>query len=484
MAVAVWLCARVCGTDDPRVRPWYGDAKSPSTAGYNGKPFQFVGTVGTVVIGQTYTTPVYNGAASSPSMVGVIWAGVNTQQDCSDACQVNSYGVRGALGGVKAAAKAVSTFKNLTSLAAISKAGQAMYKVYMSSRSGVNSPSLSYGSASDGTYIEVVSCASYGSRDLGCAFTRGAQPLLFAVVSPKVFGNQYFHYYSIGAGGDGIPQSPSTAALYVDPTGFKYDPRSRPWYSVGAAGGGVGEPFAVVGITGSQTSRSFSTPVWGGTPTAPSLLGVMTASVRRAGESGCTDSCKSTGDAPRLSVAAGKFVAMNRTAFESVWTWQQLKANVNGFVAAYFNNRAGSSSFGLGWGGEDGSYIEVLSCLECKCVVVVVVVGAVVGRCLACEIDGVASWLASCCQMACLTLAATWLLLAPPTLWLWCRLECTTTPTSATLRLLVARWRRLRSGLTRLPPVSGAVFWGLCATLLLLLLLVACGSKWLVWLHV
>lgn len=71
--------------------------------------------------------------------------------------------------------------------------------------------------------------------------------------------------------------------------------------------GGFGQPFPVVGISGSLSATTYSLPVYSfnaGTG-AKTLAGVVHAGYRADSEVGCTDSCKFTNTAVRWSRLVG-----------------------------------------------------------------------------------------------------------------------------------------------------------------------------------
>lgn len=208
----------------------YGEGQQ---GGGYGAPYQLEGVVGTV-FGQTYTQPVYMGSPELPVLLGVVWADFKSSGDmatgCTNACETNSYGVRGGMAGAQAVWNTglfTGASLDMSQLATLAKA---MYQTYKSVRSALNSPNLAVGMP-DGAYAEVLSCRYYGSRDGGCVEAGGAQPLLYAFVSPSVWPGdaQKFHYYVPGP--DGSIAANSSAAFFVDQS-WDYTPVGRPWYVV------------------------------------------------------------------------------------------------------------------------------------------------------------------------------------------------------------------------------------------------------------
>ena len=344
------------GSYDPRVRPWYKEGVS---GGGFGAPYKLAGVIGNV-FGQTYTQPVYMGNPLTPVLLGVVWADFKsvgtTATGCTDACETNSYGVRGGRAGASAVASQGLVFNETVTWSNITVLAKSMYSTYLTVRSSLNSPSLALG-AWDGTYIEVVSCLYYGAKDGGCVATGGTEPLLFVVVSPSLWNDTHFRYFVPGVGG-ALPSNGNGSAVFTD-WSFSYDPRVRPWYKGGAGGGGVDAAFAVVGITGSMTASSYSTPIWS---SGGGLAGVVTAGIRSGSEKGCTNACRTNGNAPRVVQAVASFVSGSVTTVATLSTEAGLAAVAKGVYTAFASSRSSVNSGPVGLGTRNGTYIEIVSC--------------------------------------------------------------------------------------------------------------------------
>lgn len=80
---------------------------------------------------------------------------------CTDACDTNSFGVRGALAGGKSVV-ATGVSEGALAWAEVASLAKGLYSAYVGTRSSLNSPDLALGTA-NGTYIEVVSCRCVGA---------------------------------------------------------------------------------------------------------------------------------------------------------------------------------------------------------------------------------------------------------------------------------------------------------------------------------
>lgn len=127
-------------------------------------------------------------------------------------------------------------------------------------------------------------------------------------------------------------------------------------YEKGAVGGGVGEPFAVVGISGSLTANSYSSPIWAGGAGAGTLAGVITAGIRPDSEEGCTNACQTNGNAARVASAAAAFVSgPANVSFAQMTTLDAVAAAAKGLYLAYVGSRGSvrAPSMGIGTFGDN-----------------------------------------------------------------------------------------------------------------------------------
>ena len=76
-----------------------------------------------------------------------------------------------------------------------SAVAKVLYQSYVSTRASVSSPSMGLGTE-NGWYIEVISCADYGSADSGCNAAPGAANLI-CMVSADIWGTTDFQYFKL-----------------------------------------------------------------------------------------------------------------------------------------------------------------------------------------------------------------------------------------------------------------------------------------------
>ena len=257
----------------PTTRPWY---KVGQAGGGVVAPFS-VEAVSSSIVARSYALPVWS---SGGTLAGVVTAGIRrgSEVGCTSACETNSGEARVALAAAAAVTGDNATYIGTTTRAGLAAAAKGLYLSFVSVRSSVRSPGMGLGVNATGAYVEVVSCAFYGSSDSGCNAAPGGTANVVALVSKGVFGHKDIVYYLVDSEGvidvDGPP-------LVVSPG--PYDPRSRGWWSAGvASNGGFGTPFEYVGLAPGAppiVGTTYTVPVYMGSPSYPWLFGVVFSSV-------------------------------------------------------------------------------------------------------------------------------------------------------------------------------------------------------------
>ena len=186
-----WFFKDTSWTYDPRTRPWY---EKGSMGGGVTAAFKVVGVGSATLMARSYTSPIW---ASNGGLAGVFTSNtlMTGENKCTNGCRTNSNAARvvgsaSAMLGVNlTAVERMASFEDMSAVAKV------LYQSYVSTRASVSSPSMGLGTE-NGWYIEVISCADYGSADSGCNAAPGAANLI-CMVSADIWGTTDFQYFKL-----------------------------------------------------------------------------------------------------------------------------------------------------------------------------------------------------------------------------------------------------------------------------------------------